>query len=275
MDTPAFSVLTSVYRNDNPVHFRTAIESVTVRQTLKPDEVVLVVDGPVPDALDREIKALAEEIPQMVVIRLEKNSGLGIALRTGMEHASNELVARMDSDDISAPDRFEKQIAYMEQHPECDLLGGQISEFIDDESNVVGKRVVPCKHDEILMWLKGRCPFNHMSVIALRTHVLAVGNYSDWHFNEDYYLWIRMAEAGCRFANLPDILVNVRVGRDMYARRGGWKYFKSEKGLQDYMLKRDMISLPRYCLNVLGRFVIQIALPNSFRAFVFQKLFRK
>lgn len=108
-----------------------------------------------------------------------------------------------------------------------------------------------------------------------RSKVLEVGNYIDWHYNEDYYLWIRMAEAGCNFANLPDTLVNVRVGKDMYARRGGWKYYKSEKGLQDYMLKNKMISLPRYTFNVAVRFGVQVAIPNSLRAFVFQKLFRK
>ena len=84
-----------------------------------------------------------------------------------------------------------------------------------------------------------------------------------------------MAEAGCRFANLPDVLVNVRVGRDMYARRGGWRYFKSEKGLQDYMYRRRLISLPRYLFNVSVRFVVQVALPDRVRGFVFRKLFRK
>jgi hypothetical protein len=114
-----------------------------------------------------------------------------------------------------------------------------------------------------------------MTVTALRSRVIAVGNYKDWHFNEDYYLWIRMAEAGCTFANLPDILVNVRVGKEMYARRGGWKYFKSEKGLQTYMLKHGIISWPRYIVNVIIRFIVQVALPNRVRGLFFQKLFRK
>jgi len=271
-----FSVVTSVYRNDKPEFVRRAVESVTIEQTLKPHEVVLVVDGPIPDGLTSLIKGY-ENAPDSIfnVIWFSENKGLGNALRVGVEAASNEIVARMDSDDVSAPDRFEKQITYMEQHPECDLLGGQISEFIGEEDNIVGKRIVPCEHKGILMWLKGRCPFNHMSVIALRSRVIAVGNYMDWHFNEDYYLWIRMAEAGYRFANLPDTLVNVRVGADMYARRGGWKYFKSEKGLQDYMLRHQIISMPRYCYNVLGRFAIQVAMPNRLRGFIFQKLFRK
>lgn len=271
-----FSVLMSVYRNDKPEFVRRAIESVTTLQSRRPNEVVLVVDGPVPDELANLIKDYETATNSIFkVIRLPENGGLGNALRIGMENASHEIVVRMDSDDVSVPNRFEKQIAYMESHPECDLLGGQISEFIDDEENIVGNRIVPCRHEEILMWLKGRCPFNHMSVTMLCSRVLAVGNYIDWHFNEDYYLWIRMAEAGYNFANLPEILVNVRVGADMYRRRGGWQYFKSEKGLQDYMYNHKMISLPRYCYNVFGRFVIQVAIPNSLRGFIFQKLFRK
>lgn len=271
-----FSVITSVYRNDKPAFVARALESITIAQSVKPDEVVLVVDGPVPDELRNLIIYTVQSTPSLYkVIWLPENKGLGNALRVGVENAKYDIVARMDSDDVSTPDRFEKQIAYMEAHPECDVVGGQITEFIDSESNIIGKREVPCKHDEIFMWLKGRCPFNHMSVTMLRSRVVAIGNYLDWHYNEDYYLWIRMAEAGYRFANLPDTLVNVRVGKEMYARRGGWKYFKSEKGLQDYMLKHKMISLPRYCYNVLGRFVIQVAMPNKLRGFIFQKLFRK
>jgi hypothetical protein len=104
--------------------------------------------------------------------------------------------------------------------------------------------------------------------------VLQVGNYLDWYCNEDYYLWIRMVEAGLKFANLPETLVNVRVGKEMYARRGGWKYFKSEANLQGYMFKHGIISFPRYCFNVAVRFGVQVAMPNQLRGLIFQKLFR-
>lgn len=271
-----FSVLMSVYCKDKLTFVARALESVTINQSVKPNEVIIVVDGPISEELSSLINAFENNSEfEFNVIWLPENKGLGNAMRIGVENAKYEIIARMDSDDVSAPDRFEKQIAYMEAHPECDIVGGQITEFIDSESNIVGKREVPCKHDEILTWLKGRCPFNHVSVTMLRSRVIAVGNYLDWHFNEDYYLWIRMAEADYHFANLPDTLVNVRVGKEMYARRGGWKYFKSEKGLQDYMLGHKMISIPRYCYNVLGRFVIQVAMPNKLRGFIFQKLFRK
>jgi glycosyltransferase involved in cell wall biosynthesis len=269
-----FSVVMSVYRNDNPEFVVRAIESITTQQRLKPNEVVLVVDGPIPNELGDLVRSY-EKLALFNVIWLPENRGLGNALRIGVESAKYDVFARMDSDDIALPDRFEKQISYLLKYPNCDIVGGQMTEFIGQEDNIVGARVVPCSHEEIVMWLKGRCPFNHMTVTALRSRVIAVGNYKDWHFNEDYYLWIRMAEAGCTFANLPDILVNVRVGKEMYARRGGWKYFKSEKGLQTYMLKHGIISWPRYIVNVIIRFIVQVALPNRVRGLFFQKLFRK
>lgn len=270
-----FSVLMSVYGNDKPEFVKTAIESVTLRQTLRPSEVVLVVDGPVPPDLETVIKDFAKSDSIIRPIWLSQNKGLGNALREGMQVACNNIVVRMDSDDISSPDRFEKQIKYMEKHPDVDVLSGQISEFIDSEENIVGKRFIPETHEKIGHMIKKRCPINHVAVCFLRDSVLRVGNYQDWFWNEDYYLWVRMYMAGCKFANLPDILVNVRVGKDMYARRGSWKYFKSEEGIQRIMLKNRMISFPLYCSNVAVRFVIQVVMPNSLRGIVFQKLFRK
>lgn len=271
-----FSIVTSVYRNDNPEFVNRALDSISVLQSLQPNELILVVDGPIPKELESIIIQKKETNPSLYkVIWLKENKGLGNALKMGVEIAKNEIIVRMDSDDVASGDRFQKQIEYLQKHPECDVLGGQMTEFIGEEDNIVGSRIVPCANEDIYAWMKSRCPFNHVTVAMRRSKVLAVGNYQDWHYNEDYYLWIRMAEAGCKFANLPDTLVNVRVGKDMYARRGGWKYFKSEKGLQDYMLKKKMISFPRYLFNVAVRFGVQVAMPNSLRGFVFQKLFRK
>lgn len=269
------SVLMSVYKNDNAEDFRTAVESISLKQTLPPDEVLIVIDGPVTNKLSETIHKLEEEIPYIRTHWFPKNNGLGNAMNIGVNLCSYDIIARMDADDISVSDRFEQQIGFLKDNPEISIVGGQISEFIYDTENVVGKRQVPCQDNELSQYIKTRCPFNHMTVMFRKSDVLNVGNYQDWHYNEDYYLWIRMAEAGYKFANLPDTLVNVRVGKDMYARRGGWKYFKSEKGLQDYMLKKKMISFPRYLFNVAVRFGVQVAMPNSVRGFVFQKLFRK
>ena len=158
---------------------------------------------------------------------------------------------------------------------QCDICGGDISEFIGESDNVVGKRSVPQSDAEIKEYMKTRCAMNHVSVMFKRETVLAVGNYIDWFWNEDYYLWIRMQLANCRFANTGTVLVNVRSGEDMYRRRGGDKYFKSEKGLQDYMLAHGMIGRGTYCVNVLKRFIVQKVLPNTLRGWVFRTFARE
>lgn len=271
-----FSLCMSVYKNDNPQDFITAYKSVTINQTYKPSEVILVIDGPVPDTLNYTINELAHlcSIP-LIVIRLAENKGHAIARQTAIDAAKYDLIAIMDSDDIARPNRFEKELDYMRSHPEVDVVGGQIEEFEGTGQHVVSKRFVPLTDNEIKQFLKSRCPMSFVTIMAKKEIILRVGGIIDWFCEEDYYLWIRMVQNNCTFANLPDILVSVRVGDAMYSRRGGWKYFSSERGIQRYMLKNKIISLPRYCYNVLGRFVIQVMMPNKVRGFVFKTIFRK
>lgn len=271
-----FSVATSVYKNDRPEFVREALDSMLVSQTLRPTEIVLVEDGPVPSVLDGVIKEYEEKYPSiMTVIRLEKNGGLGNALKIGVNRAKCDIVARMDSDDICLPNRFEKQLAYLEAHPECDIVGGQMTEFIDSPENIVGRREVPLTNKEIYSFMKSRCALNHVTVMFRKASVLKVGNYQDWFWNEDYYLWVRMMMAKCQFANIPDVAVNVRSGADQYARRGGKKYFDSEIGIKKLMLENGMISKKDYIINYIERFIIQLLLPNSIRGWVFRTFARK
>lgn len=271
----AFSVLISVYKNDKAADFQKALASVTSEQTLPPSQVVLVVDGPVPEETNIVIEDAVASSPGLFkVIRFEENQGLGVALQQGMLATTNEIVMRMDSDDIAVPDRFEKQYHFMESHPDVVVCGGQISEFIEREDNLVGTRVVPCTNDDIYRYMKSRCAFNHMTVALRRSKVLEAGNYQPWFWNEDYFLWVRLMQAKYAFANLPDTLVHVRVGKEMYARRGGKKYFESEKGIQKLLLQSKLISWPRYCFNVVARWGIQVGMPNWLRGWVFRQLFR-
>lgn len=271
---PKFSVCMSVYHGDKATFFKPSIDSL-LAQTRIPDEIVLVVDGPVGDEINKVISDFEKSCDYLMVIRLEKNSGHAIARQTGLDAAKYEYIAIMDSDDIAVADRFEKQMSYIEAHPEVDALGGQIDEFIGDPSNVVGSRIVPLTDSEIKAYLKSRCPMNLVTVMLKKEAVQKAGGYIDWYCEEDYYLWVRMTEHGMTFANLPDNLVNVRVGEEMYQRRGGVRYFKSEARLQLYMYKHGIISLLRYLYNVTGRFAVQVAMPNKVRSFVFQKLFRR
>lgn len=269
-----FSVAMSVYKNDNAQHFDRALESITAFQTVKPSEIVLVVDGPVDDKLNGVIKKYEFAYPIFKVIRLDKNGGLGNALKLAVKNASYDLIARMDSDDVSLPTRFEQQLVFFESDSSVDIVGGDISEFIGEEDNIVACRKVPTSDQKIKGYMRVRCPFNHMSVMYKKSAVLNAGGYLDLFWNEDYFLWIRMQLAGAKFANTGTILVNVRTGADMYARRGGKHYFQSEKFLQKFMLKHKMIGYPTYISNVTKRWIVQRCLPNRLRGWVFRKFAR-
>ncbi|MBQ9751651.1 MAG: glycosyltransferase [Paludibacteraceae bacterium] len=273
---PAYSVCTSVYKNDNPMHVKEAFDSMLIKQTVPPSEIVLVVDGPISKDLHSLITEYNQQYSSIFnTIFLDKNQGLGNALKIGVEQARYEYIARMDSDDICIPNRFEQQLKFMLAHPECDIVGGYIEEFITQPTNVVGKRVVPLSNKDLHRYLKYRCPFNHMTIMMKKSAALSVGNYMDWHYNEDYYLWIRMALADCTFANINNVLVKVRVGKEMYQRRGGWKYYKSEYELQKYMLTHHIITYPLFLYNSTIRFIVQVMMPNTLRGWIFQKIARK
>ncbi len=273
MNDLKFSVSLCVYGKDDPEHFRAAVDSI-LNQTLPPTEVVLVVDGPVPEELDGVIRSY-ESAPQFTVIRFETNQGHGIARQTGLQHCRYDWIALMDADDISVPERFEMQIAYIAEHPHVAVVGGNIEEFIGEVSNVVGKRIVPTKDADIKDYLKTRCPFNQMTVMLQKQEIEKVGGYMDWYCDEDYYLWLRLFLSGAAFGNLGDTLVYVRVGEEMYERRGGIRYFKSEAKLQRYMLDNHIIGVGTYLLNVAKRLVVQVLLPNKLRGFVFKKFARE
>lgn len=270
-----FSICTSIYKNDNPDFVRVALDSMLVHQSVKPDEIVLVQDGPVPEDLSAVISEYENKYANVMhVIRLEENGGLGNALKIGVENTGHTIIARMDSDDICLPNRFEKQLEYMENHPECDILGGQITEFIDTPGNIVGRREVPLSNEEIYDFMKSRCALNHMTVMFRKDVVMKVGNYQDWFWNEDYYLWVRMMMNHCVFANIPDVAVNVRSGAEQYARRGGKNYFDSEIGIKKLMLKEGMINKKEYLFNYIERFIIQLLLPNRVRGWIYRTFAR-
>jgi glycosyltransferase involved in cell wall biosynthesis len=275
---PPFSIAMSVYMKDNAAFFDSALASV-INQSLKPSEIVLVVDGPVHDNIQKVIVKYSdiciENGIRLIVNKIDVNCGLGKSLRIAVEIAAYDMIARMDSDDIASFNRFEKQLLCFQEHPEISVVGGQIYEFIENIDCIVGIRKCPTTDDEIKRYLKKRCPFNHMSVMFKKEHVLRAGNYVDWKFNEDYFLWIRMSLIGYKFYNLPENLVYVRVGNEMYSRRGGNTYFRSEVKLQRYLFQNNIIKLPLFILNVSIRFIVQIILSNKIRGYVFQKFFRE
>lgn len=269
-----FSVAMCVYKGDNSVHFSKALESV-LDQTFIPDEVVLVVDGKIPQDIEKVIKRYCEKSSNLKVIYLDKNYGHGYARKIGLDNCRNNLVALMDSDDIAKKNRFEIQIREFQKDKNLSIVGSNISEFIGEETNLVAIRDVPKDDLEIKKYIKKRCPFNQMTVMLKKEDVYKSGGYLDWYCNEDYYLWIRMCINDCKFKNIDLNLVNVRVGDEMYKRRGGIKYFISEAKLQKFMYDNGLIGIFRMINNIFIRFVIQIVIPNNLRGVIFKKLARK
>lgn len=268
-----FSVSICVYGRDNPEYFHIAIESI-INQTVQPNEIVLVVDGPVTENINHVINQYSN-LPYFKVIRLPNNVGYGNARRAGIDNCSYELIALMDADDISITDRFEKQIRCFEDDNQLSIVGGNIKEFIENPNNTIGIREVPENDADIKKYLKKRCPLNQTTVMFKRSAVIEAGGYLDWYCDEDYYLWLRMFQKGANFKNLSDCLVLVRVGEEMYQRRGGWKYFKSEAKLQKYMLTNEIINVDTYLFNITIRLIVQVLMTNRIRGFFFKKFARK
>ena len=275
MNKVKFSVLLSIYYKEKPEYFRECMESV-YSQTVLPDEIVLVEDGRLTDELYeaiRDYECRPSEI-NFVTVKLEKNSGLGLALAEGIKHCSNELVARMDTDDICVPDRFERQLDAFSENPWLDIIGGYISEFSDDMHNIISERTVPLGNYVIKQYQRKRDAFNHMTVMYKRSAVLAAGNYQDCLLMEDSLLWANMIRNHCRMANIGETLVYARTGDDMLKRRGGFDYFlKYKAGRKRRILKTGTISAADYFVTVAAQFVVCM-MPLWMRSLVFKKILR-
>lgn len=274
-DELKFSVLMSVYYKENPSWFKTALDSV-INQTLQPNEIVLIEDGKLTDELYKVIEEYKNQYSNLFkIIPLEKNSGLGEALRVGVLNCSNELIARMDTDDIARNDRFEKQIKFIQEHQNIDLVGSWISEFEDKPDKITSYRQLPTEHQDIYKFGQFRCPVNHMTVMYKKETVLKAGNYQTFKNIEDYYLWGRMLKQGAVFANIPECLVNVRAGDSMLKRRANLTYFfNSEFPLHTELYKMGFINLKQYLRNISSKFLLR-AIPQWTMAIIYRKFLRK
>lgn len=268
-----FSVLISVYAKDNAHYFSEALQSLC-DSSIVPDEVILICDGPLTTALESIIYSYQLKLP-LKIIKLKSNQGLGLALRQGLRYCQYEWVARFDADDICCRDRFEKQLKLLEQCPGIDVLGGQIIEFTDiiEEDNVV-KKTVPFEHEQITAYAKLRNPINHMTVMFKKSSVLEVGNYQNAPLYEDYDLWIRMLLKGYTFANLEDVLVLARAGKNMYERRGNLSYARQEIKMQYKFYKIGFLSSFELVRNLLIRIPVRL-IPNGLRSLIYTNLLRQ
>lgn len=264
----------SVYKKEKAEYLKLALNSV-INQTLTPDEIVLVQDGELTEELYAVIEEYKQKYPAIVKsYALKQNQGLGKALNYGMEKCSNELIARMDTDDIAEPDRFKLQVQEFIKDKELALCGGQIAEFADNPNEITGYRNVPLKHNEILKFCKKRNPFNHMTVMFNKQAVQNVGGYQHMPYFEDYWLWARMLKAGFKAKNVDVVLVKVRAGQDMIARRGGWHYVKCIAKFEKALYKIGIINLFDLLVYTILRSIVAI-IPESLRLVIYKWKLRK
>ncbi len=266
------SVLMSVYCKETPAFLRQSLNSL-VAQTLPANEVVLVEDGPLGEDLHATIAAYATRL-NLVSLRLPVNVGLGKALRSGLDVCRGEFVARMDSDDISAPGRFEKQMAFLESHSEVDVLSGTWAEFDEDFTRPHSLRRLPAAGMALRHYAKLRNPINHVTVMFRRASVLAVGSYQPRPGFEDYDLWARMLVLGYCLNNLDDILVYVRVGNGMQGRRGGFAYLKQDVLFQFFLLGIGLTTAGEFLRNIVVRGPIRLA-PVALRTLCYRLFLRR
>lgn len=213
-----YSVLMSLYKKENPEYLRLAIDSM-LNQTVAPDEIVLVEDGPLTD----ELYAVLDEYPMLHRVKNETNLGLGLALNVGLRECRNELVARMDTDDCSKPDRCEKQLQRFLEKPYLAIVGSHIDEFIGDTSNVISQRIVPTTSEEIYKFAKKRSAFNHPAVMYSKTAVLENNGYADLKRNQDVDLFGRMQFKGYKAENIDEALLWFRSSDELAKRRKSWQ----------------------------------------------------
>lgn len=229
MLTPSFSVLLSVYKKEQVSFLEQSLNSVFT-QSLQPNEVVLVEDGPLTDDLVAVVDKYVTLYPIMKIIKLPQNRGLSNALNIGLTHCSHELVARMDTDDICDKFRFEKQVAFMQQKPQIDIVG-TYAYRMNESGELSFLMKVPIEHASILHYI-WTCPFIHPSVMFRKNKILSVGGYNpnSGPRQDDYELWFRCAMKGLCFANIPEALLYYRFNDDNIKRNNikvGWWRFKT------------------------------------------------
>ena len=266
-----YSVLMTVYKDDNPDYFELSLKSM-LGQTLVPDEIILVIDGPITKELQNVIDSLNNGI--IKEISLPKNVGLGLALNEGIKNISNELIARMDSDDYSMPERCELQVKEFEKNPKLDIIGCPVREFVGSIGNIVGERKVPLTNEEIYNFSKKRDPFNHPTVMYRKSAVEAAGCYSDYRKNQDTDLWIKMLSNGVTCMNLADPVFLFRFDKSTYQKRKSWLNTKILIEIRYKAWKSGFNSFADFLMVTAAQLTIYL-LPLTFQKLLYQKILRR
>lgn len=268
---PAYSVLMTVYKKDNPDYFRQSLQSM-LTQSVAPNEVLVIADGPIPNELEKVIDDLEKKYPHIInVIKMKKNVGLGTALKIGVPKCKNELIARMDSDDISLPDRCRLQLEAFVNNPDLDIVGYSIKEFSGNIDNIIGARMVPETNAEIYKFSRFRDPFNHPTVMFRKKKVIESGNYGDYRKNQDTDLWIKMLSHNAVCMNLSDDQFRFRFDEATYVRRKNWLNTSSFLKIRYLAWKSGYNTIWEFLIISIGQ-LVRFVLPMQFQKILYNFL---
>lgn len=268
------TVLMSIYENDNPNYFIEAVQS-NFEQSFRPKELVLVIDGRIPQQLEQAIETVKSLYKKQIrIIRLKRNSGLGIALQEGLKHVQTNLVARADADDISDHKRFENQVVEFTKNPRLIIVGGLVKEFVGNVNNITSARKLPNTDEKIRRFAKFRSPFNHPTVMFKKNAVLNVGNYQEFKSFEDYHLWMRLLKSDGLVKNINNAIVFMRTDTGMYSRRGGISYCLRNLKLRWYFMEIGSISFIDM-LFVDTIIIVSALIPTIIRVKLYKMFLRK
>lgn len=265
-----FGVLLSVYKKEQPQYLSQALASIWYEQVLKPSQIVLVKDGPLTPELDAEIMCWKEELGEVLtLVTLSRNVGLAEALNQGLLYCQHDIVARMDTDDIAMPERFELQVAFMNANPEVAVSSGFIEEWNSDFSKKLSSRSLPLKYEDIVDFAKMRSPISHPACIYRKSLILKVGGYPDI-YPEDHLLWVRVLQAGYKIANIPHVLLRMRTGDDFITRRG-YNFLKGELKSYCIMYESKFLSLNELIKASILRVLVRLS-PDFFKKWLYKNM---
>lgn len=271
---PPYSVLMSVYEKENPSYLEEALLSM-LNQSISPEEIVLVEDGPLTSELNETIDSFSSARPELfTIVAYPENHGLGYALERGVPACRNEIIARMDSDDYAFPTRMKEQLTLMHEQ-NLDMVGSQIVEFVDDYEHPVATSTLPVSSREINTYSKKRNPFRHPSMVFKKSKAIEAGNYSsEFLYFEDWDLFNRMLAIGCKAWNVNHPLVAMRVSAVFYGRRGGPAYLPHIWKFKTAQLKRGYFTFGEFLVSTVPHVAVCLV-PNSVRSFIYTHLLRK
>ena len=270
---PDYSVLMSVYDKELPENLNQSLESMLM-QTYPPSDFVLVCDGKLTNELNIIVKSFQNEYKQIFrIVRIDENVGVGKAMNKGIKACRCDYIVRMDSDDVSLPDRCIKEMLLFAVMPELDMVGSFVEEFDDETDETVAIKKVPLLQKDIESFCKRRNPFNRQTLAFRKSKAIEAGGYSDLKLCEDYEFAARMLANGAKGQNIPEVLVRYRVDSSTSEIRKSWRLTKAFIAVRWMIFTDGFIGFRDFFTPCIMQLMLFL-LPMRFTRWVYRKFLR-